>query len=107
MSFDEDLGMALRAPNPIQEARALAQQLLAQGYGKASVVEMFEKARQQLRQAGRETDEDVVLDVLDFLVGWCSPHMRLDEDSTTANGPANFPGLREISGSPGSAEPRG
>jgi hypothetical protein len=30
-----------------------------------------------LRQDGRETDEDAVMDVFDFLTGWCSPHMRV------------------------------
>ena len=30
-----------------------------------------------MREANRETDEDVVLEVMDFLTGWCSPHMRL------------------------------
>lgn len=31
-----------------------------------------------LAGAGRKKDEDVVLDVIDFLVGWCSPHMRIE-----------------------------
>lgn len=27
--------------------------------------------------SGREDDEDVVLEVMDFLTGWSSPHVRL------------------------------
>jgi hypothetical protein len=34
-------------------------------------------ARQQLRQAASEAEEDAAMDVMDFLVGWCSPHMKL------------------------------
>jgi hypothetical protein len=34
-------------------------------------------ARQQLRQAASEAEEDTVMDVMDFLVGWCNPHMKL------------------------------
>jgi hypothetical protein len=40
----------------------------------------FEKARQFLREADREKDEDAVMDVMDFLLGWCSPHMQLPPD---------------------------
>ena len=37
----------------------------------------LEAFREVLRAEGRETDEDAVLEVMDFLVGWCSPHMDL------------------------------
>jgi hypothetical protein len=44
---------------------------------------LTESPPQFLREAGREKDEDAVMDVMDFLVGWCSPHMRLSTDSPT------------------------
>ena len=43
----------------------------------SGVVEHFEEARQRLREADREAEEDVVMNVMDCLVGWCSPHMKL------------------------------
>jgi hypothetical protein len=39
-----------------------------------------------LRQAGREADEDMVMDVMDFLMGWCSPHMKLPSEESEAMG---------------------
>jgi hypothetical protein len=39
--------------------------------------------RYLLRQLGRETEEDPVMDVMDFLVGWCSPHMKLPPEQST------------------------
>ena len=50
------------------------------GYGADALVE---RARQQLRQADRETEEDAVMDAMDFLVGWCSPHMKLPPEQAT------------------------
>ena len=47
------------------------------GQTREAVLDLFEHARQQLRQANREAEEDAVMDVMDFLVGWCSPQMRL------------------------------
>jgi hypothetical protein len=34
--------------------------------------------RGHLRDAGRDADEDMVLEVMDFLAGWSSPHMKID-----------------------------
>jgi hypothetical protein len=30
-----------------------------------------------LRSGLSDADEDIVLEVLDFVTGWCSPHVRL------------------------------
>ncbi len=77
MKFDDYLEQALAAAQPVDELRALAQHLLNEGYDRSRVLELFENARQKLRSANREKDEDAVMDVMDFLVGWCSPHMKL------------------------------
>jgi hypothetical protein len=37
----------------------------------------LEALRGELRRTGREDLEDVVLEVMDFVAGWCSPHVRL------------------------------
>jgi len=38
----------------------------------------LEEFRLVLGSRGREDDQDVVLEVLDFLTGWCGPHNRID-----------------------------
>jgi hypothetical protein len=40
-------------------------------------LEFFETARQELREARRDAADDIVLEVMDFIAGWCSPHRRL------------------------------
>jgi len=37
----------------------------------------LEEFREGLQQAHRDDDENVVLDVMDFLSGWTSPHLAL------------------------------
>ncbi len=77
MPLDERIEQAFQSSDPFQQLRSLALELLDQGYDKSSVVERFQEARQHFREADRESEEDVVMDVLDCLVGWCSSQMRL------------------------------
>src|SRR5437870_1813086 len=71
MRIDDAIEQALRSGDPQQQLRSLAQGLFGQGQSSASVLALFESARQQLRDSGREADEDVLMDVMDCLVGWC------------------------------------
>jgi hypothetical protein len=68
---------ALRAPQPTEALRAVVRCLLAQGYEREAVAAELESCRRVLQRDGREADEDVVLEVMDFLAGWCSPYMPL------------------------------
>ena len=52
--------------------------LLAAGHDREALyAEMQRYVVDELRVVGRDEDEDVVLDVMDCLVGWCASHMRL------------------------------
>jgi hypothetical protein len=78
MSFDPRIQDALNSPDPLNQLRILVQALQCQGQEQSAIVELFEESRQQLREAKRDKDEDVILEAMDFLVGWCSPHMSLE-----------------------------
>jgi hypothetical protein len=80
--FDQALDQALRSPEPLIQLRTLASNLLARGHEPAAVLELLEHERQRLREMQREADEDLVLEVMDFLAGWCSPHMRLSDNES-------------------------
>ncbi len=89
MQVDESIEQALRSSEPFHSLRSVAQQLFSQGKDSPAVLAVFERARQQLREAGREADEDAVMDVMDCLVGWCGSHMKLvppDGTDAQANG---------------------
>jgi hypothetical protein len=81
--IDECFEQALRSANPLSALVSLAMQSLSQGENDVTILERFEIVRQALRQANREQDEYAVMDVMDFLVGWCSPHMQLPTNPTS------------------------
>jgi flagellin-specific chaperone FliS len=82
--IDQRIEQALRSSEAVQELRKLALHLFAEGQTRQAILEVFEHTRQQLRQANREADEDAVMDVMDCLVGWCSPGMELPPEQPTA-----------------------
>jgi len=82
MTLETRFEKALGSLEPIETLRSLVGELAAEGYDKAAILELFEQQRQRLRLANREADEDAVMDVMDFLVGWCSPHMKLLSDES-------------------------
>jgi hypothetical protein len=77
MSIDSRIESALQSPNPYTELRFLVKNLFLQGQSRESVLALFEETRRQMRIIGREADEDIVMDIMDCLTGWCSSHAKL------------------------------
>jgi HrpA-like RNA helicase len=69
---------ALEEPSPLDALRSVVSHELHERHADRDVVlGQLEALRGELRRAGRTRDEEVVLEVMDFLVGWCSPHVCL------------------------------
>jgi hypothetical protein len=76
-TFEQAVDQCLRSSQPLLDLRNLLDRYLQQGVDANELLSRLEKVRQQYRTAEREADEDTVTEVMDFLVGWCSPHMKL------------------------------
>jgi hypothetical protein len=81
MEFDEKILAVFRKclsePDPIGGLRSALREFLDAQYSRESLVAHLMQLRQELQAKGDEISEDALLDVLDFLTGFCSPHMRL------------------------------
>ena len=75
--LDAQFDAALHAPQPLLGLRETVRTLLAHGWTHDELLEALETYREQLGTAGRDADEDTVLEAMDFLVGWCSPQMKV------------------------------
>jgi len=58
--------------------RVEAKALLARGVSREMLVTTLEKCVLRMRADNREKDEDVLLDVMDCLTGWCAPSAKLE-----------------------------
>jgi hypothetical protein len=67
----------VNAPDAVARLRSIVDQMLNAGKDKSIVLNDLKMLRDELRSEANEISEDAVLEVEDFLVGWCSPHMRL------------------------------
>jgi len=81
MAVNEDIFMAYHAaldsPQPLVGMRELVQRELEDRVPREVVLSQLEELRARLRMDGMDAQEDAVLEVMDFVTGWCSPHMRL------------------------------
>jgi hypothetical protein len=77
MPLEKCFEEALLSTEPLRQLQSMALRLSSQGQDKSAIIAKFEEVRRQLREANRESDEDTVMDVMDCLVSWCSPQMRI------------------------------
>ena len=77
MSIIEQYQDELSSSDRIVRLRERAQTLLVAGNTRSEILSAFTELGNELHEAGRYDDEDAVLEVMDFLVGWCSPHMQI------------------------------
>lgn len=68
---------ALDTPEATLKVRDLDRSEFEDGVSRSEVLDQLESLRIELRGAGPEAAEDVVLDVMDFVGGWSGPHMRV------------------------------
>ena len=72
-----DLALAEPYERALLTIRGYAAALLDTGYPRDTLYEDFGRARSVLSRRGAPEEEDTVLDVMDFLVGFSSTHMKL------------------------------
>ncbi len=68
---------ALSSAEPLERLRAVVRGSLERGETRERLIGELRALRRALQAGGRHGDEDVALDMMDFLTDWCSPHMRL------------------------------
>lgn len=81
MAVNEDILVAfhgaLHSSEPVMRMRDLVRAELEHDVSRREVLGQLESLRIELRGSGRGGEEDVVLDVMDFVSGWSSPHTQL------------------------------
>jgi hypothetical protein len=79
MSLEERFHKALRTPAPGEALRAVILDLSQEGQSREQIYDLLVQFLVRLRARAdyRESDEEVLLDTLDALTGWCHPAARL------------------------------
>ena len=75
MDFQEIFRTALNSEKSHTALRQAVLDLRAQNIEKDTILKALESFRYVVEN---EEEEDVVLDIMDYLVGFCNPHLRID-----------------------------
>jgi uncharacterized protein YegP (UPF0339 family) len=70
---------ALASENPVMSLREAVGAALRWSQPREEILSELETLRTEVRKAGHPEHEDAILEVMDFLTGWSSPHVRLSE----------------------------
>jgi hypothetical protein len=74
---DKSLQEALETSEPVIAFRTSIAKLLDDGCERREIYDGLQALALRLREEDNEEQESIVLDVMDFLVGWSSSNMRL------------------------------
>jgi hypothetical protein len=74
--IDRDLLAALDARAGLLTLRAILLRYHASGVTAAQVAALLQDLRPSM-QDGAQEGQDVILDALDMVTGWCTPHLRV------------------------------
>ncbi|MBY0526422.1 MAG: hypothetical protein K2R98_23715 [Gemmataceae bacterium] len=72
--LQRSLEVAFRTGQPLEEIVAMLRHFKAQGVTQGEAYALLEEMR---RTAATEAAEDRILEVADFVAGFCSPHMNI------------------------------
>ncbi len=84
--IDQRIEQALRSSEPVHELQNLVLHLFAEGQTREAILELFEGVFLGLAIGLSQILPGAVMDVMDFLVGWCSPHMKMPPEQPTSGG---------------------
>jgi hypothetical protein len=69
--------LRVRTESLLELRNLVAAELRVNPESREDLLRELERIRMEFREAGHADLEDVVLEVMDFVTGWCSPHMRV------------------------------
>ena len=75
--YQNQLENALKAENVFTALYETAVFMRDDGLTKDDVYAQFEVLHLQLSKEGDETRYNAILDVMDCIMGWCSPHLKI------------------------------
>lgn len=77
MALVDRVECAFRSDNPLLQLRAVAIECLSCGMSRQELLGALEGVRDTWRSQGREADEETVLELMDVVTDYCSPHMKI------------------------------
>jgi len=76
-NYNHHFESAFKCSDPQERLASFAVELSSRNHSPDDILQIFDSFRSELRIAGRNSEEDIVMVVMDRICGWCSPHKKL------------------------------
>lgn len=76
-SWFDPVRESVQAGKSLGDLHEQAREMIASGIDREAIFSALGEFRAELRVAGNEPAEDLVMEVMDFFASWCQPSARL------------------------------
>ena len=77
VAFKTDILNKIKMRSSDESIRSVLFKYKQLGMDKDTMYNCLESLRSELRENGDELSEEKIMDYMDYVVGWCSPNMRI------------------------------
>lgn len=77
MTLFEEINRALNSAAPHDTLRSVVLKLVLDGSERSELLKSLGEYRSLQKSVLSEAEDDIILEVMDYLAGWCSPHMKI------------------------------
>lgn len=77
MRLEAEVHKALKSASPLVTMRSLLLHQIDGGRPREVLYQDLASLHLYFEEAGREIEDDLVLEAMDLVAGWCSPHVAL------------------------------
>lgn len=81
MEREQSLLAALQTTDPFLSLRTVVQEMFDQRVSQDVILTCLERIHTKLVSEGNESRDDIVLEVMDCVVGWCSSNLKFKKPS--------------------------
>lgn len=77
MDIKQQVEAALLSGYSNNDLQKMVKLFLTDGYSNELLIKQLNELHMEFMTTGKEKEDDLILEILDNLEGWCSPHMKL------------------------------
>lgn len=76
-AFKQEILSEIRNGVDVMKSRETLLRYKELGIDKDSMYSVLDSLRDEMRKNGEDELEDAIIEIMDFIIGWCAPNMKI------------------------------